>query len=140
MGVDAFIGVRGSFTEADIEVIKIYLEDRAINSEYNFYNLYDSGISFYTGHRWYGEGYERGNWPEIYTLIRSFMAMFPNNEVIYYEDTWKNEQALESDYCEPETEERLEALWVYFLGVDGMAYGKRILEHNNRTALINGAN
>lgn len=132
MGVDAQIGVRGNFTEADIELIKIYLADRFLNAEHSYFELHNSGISFYTGHRWYGEGYERGNWPQIYALIRSFMTVFPNNEVIYYEDTWYNEQALESHYCEPETEQTLQAVWAQYLGLHSTAYVKRWEEWNNK--------
>jgi hypothetical protein len=132
MGVDAQIGVRGSFTEDDIEKVKKYLSSRYLVEEFDWLKLYEKGICFYDGTRFYGEGYERGNWPHIYALIRAFMSMFPNNEVIYYEDLYSDEDALNSHYVEAQTEESLQQIWAHFLGDKGTAYSDYWNEWNER--------
>ena len=64
--------------------------------------------------RFYGEHYERGNWPEIYGAIRVLQAAFPGCTVFYGSDL--------TDDGEECTDERLAEIWAHFLGPDGDAY------------------
>lgn len=67
--------------------------------------------------RFWGEGYERGDWPAIYGAIRLLQAAFPTARVFYggdYDDT------------APEvTEERLREMWAHFVGPNGNDYRAR---------------
>ena len=60
--------------------------------------------------RYYGIGYERGDWPSIYGAIRLLQAAFPDARVCYGG----------GDGDAPEfTEERAAELWRHFTGADG---------------------
>ena len=67
--------------------------------------------------RFYGEGYERGDWPAIYGAIRLLQAAFPQARVFYGGDT--------DDNAEEVTPRRLAELWAHFLGPDGSRYFDR---------------
>jgi hypothetical protein len=67
--------------------------------------------------RYYGDGYERGDWPSIYGAIRLLQAAFPSARVFYGGDT--------TDYGLEVTEEWLAETWAHFVGPDGNAYRAR---------------
>src|SRR4051812_12064655 len=50
-------------------------------------------VELHTDSRYYGPGYERGDWPAIYGAIRLMQAAFPGRPVHYGGDT--------SDYAPP---------------------------------------
>jgi hypothetical protein len=67
--------------------------------------------------RYWGPGYERGNWPSIYGAIRLLQAAFPSARVFYGGD---------SDYNGQEcTEAFLADLWSHFVGPHGSDYRNR---------------
>jgi hypothetical protein len=66
--------------------------------------------------RYYGEGYERGNWPRIYGGIRVLQAAFPGCRVFYGSDSTDDGQE-----C---TDEMLARVWEHFLGPRGDDYRK----------------
>ena len=67
--------------------------------------------------RYYGEGYERGDWPSIYVAIQVFRHLFPEAEVFYGSDS--------SDDGELVTDDMLREVWRHYLGPDGNAYHER---------------
>lgn len=64
--------------------------------------------------RYYGPGYERGDWPTIYGAIRVLQAAFRGAKVFYGGDS--------SDDGVECTDEYLAEIWRHFLGHDGDAY------------------
>lgn len=76
--------------------------------------------------RYYGPGYERGDWPTIYGAIRTLQAAFPNSRVFYGGD---------GDDCGVEcTDEHLAEIWAHFLGPSGDGYRRRARELNARNS------
>lgn len=68
--------------------------------------------------RYYGPGYERGYWPDIYGAIRVLQAAFPEAKVYYGGDS--------SDDGEECTDEFLAEIWEHFLGPHGDDYRERL--------------
>lgn len=64
--------------------------------------------------RYYGPGYERGDWPTIYGAIRVLQAAFPEATVYYGGDS--------SDDGVECTDEYLAEIWSHFLGPHGDDY------------------
>lgn len=74
-------------------------------------------IEFRTLYRYYGPGYERGSWPDIFAAIVAFKYACPELTVYYESDS--------GDFYEcstPATDEYLDELWKHYLGPDGVAY------------------
>lgn len=69
------------------------------------------------GSRYWGPGYERGNWPGIYGAIRLLRAAFPSARVFYGGDT--------VDVAPEFTEETATEFWAHFVGPSGNAYRDR---------------
>lgn len=67
--------------------------------------------------RYYGPGYERGPWPDIYGAIRTLQAAFPEAKVFYGGDT--SDDGIE---C---TDEYLAEIWEHFLGPHGDDYRRQ---------------
>jgi hypothetical protein len=67
--------------------------------------------------RYYGPGYERGPWPDIYGGIRVLQAAFPEAKVFYGGDS--TDDGIE---C---TDEYLAEIWEHFLGPHGNDYRSR---------------
>lgn len=67
--------------------------------------------------RYWGPGYERGDWPSTYGAIRWMQTLFPEAKVYYGGDS--------SDDGEECTEEMLAAFWEHYLGPNGNAYRER---------------
>ena len=67
--------------------------------------------------RYWGERYERGDWPSIYGAIRLLQAAFPTARVFYGGDS--------DDNAEEVTEARLAELWAHFVGPHGNDYRSR---------------
>lgn len=66
--------------------------------------------------RYYGKGYERGDWPVIYGAIRVLQSTFPDSKVFYGSDS--------SDDGQECTDEFLSSVWAHFLSPDGNNYRK----------------
>lgn len=64
--------------------------------------------------RYYGPGYERGDWPAIYGAIRVLQATFPDAKVFYGGDSTDDGIEADSEY--------LAEIWAHLLGPDGDAY------------------
>lgn len=64
--------------------------------------------------RYWGIGYERGDWPGIYGSIRLLQALFPEAKVYYGGD--------HSDHGVECTEDYLAELWAHYLSPAGDAY------------------
>lgn len=71
--------------------------------------------------RYWGPGYERGDWPAIYGAIRLMQALFPEARVFYGGDT--SDDGLE---CTPEL---LDEYWAHFLSADGDDYRNGMARH-----------
>lgn len=83
-------------------------------------------VSLYTLSRYYGPGYERGDWPSIYGAIRLMQALFPEAKVYYGGDS-------SDDGCEC-TDEYLAEVWEHFLGPNGDDYRARAHARNEAAA------
>jgi len=60
--------------------------------------------------RFYGEGYERGPWPEIYAAIMLFRSCFPGSVVSYASDS-----SYPEDGDMEATDDTLAATWAHWL-------------------------
>ena len=69
--------------------------------------------------RYYGPGYERGPWEQIYAAIRALAAMYPGQKVYYGGDSDDVDQLPEA------TPERLEEIWLHYIGPHGDDYRAR---------------
>jgi hypothetical protein len=74
-------------------------------------------IQLSTMSRFYGPGYERGDWPGIYSAIRVMRAAFPHCRVFYGGDT--------DDWAPEATDDYLAAIWDHFLSPAGRDYYDR---------------
>lgn len=133
MGVDALLYVKDLHPETDIgdrhllKAAEILWEarklpfvtqfpDRTGNQEPIFQNgsyWGESDDSMYGPTslcRYYGPGYERGDWPEIYAAIRMMKKSFPGKKVYYHGDNHDFHPRYE---CTPEY---LDAIWDHYLG------------------------
>lgn len=64
--------------------------------------------------RYYGPGYERGDWQAIYADILLMRIAFPGHIVYYGNDC--------QEFYEEATDERLKEIWDHWLGPNGEAY------------------
>lgn len=67
--------------------------------------------------RYYGPGYERGDWPSIFGAIALLRAAFPASRIFYGGDG--------SDEAPEVTAERESSYWSHYLGPHGNAYRER---------------
>ena len=67
--------------------------------------------------RYYGPGYERGDWPLLFGAITVMQRVFSSHQVFYGSDSSDAGEA-----CEPEM---LVNLWNHFLSADGAKYRER---------------
>ena len=79
------------------------------------YGTMSNRVEVETMLRYYGPGYERGPWPQIYGMIRVLEAAMPVPSVIHYGGDYDEDAT-------PVTTETLESTWAHFLGPDGRAY------------------
>lgn len=80
-------------------------------------------VEFLTFSRYYGPGYERGTWPDIFTAILALRAALPECTVFYGGDT--------TDYGMECTDEFLGSLWEHWLSPKWDDYFAR---HRSRAA------
>lgn len=64
--------------------------------------------------RYYGPGYERGPWPDIYAALRALQAIYPDATIRYGSDSADPADVVDAEF--------LEAMWRHYLGPDGDSY------------------
>ena len=128
MGLDLSIVVVGAITAEHYDKAKAFIEARYPGDKYTHWEHTEKGVEFWDGTRWYGKGYERGNWGYIYGLTRTFMAAFPQCAIYHLADGGFDDV---SPNHEPVTEASLQETWDYYLSKSGLNY------HRTR-ALIKG--
>lgn len=134
MGVDCEIYVKGEMSYGQVVRAAEYVKERI-----PFGMLFDSDIhdgpfnvsdaadhddgqerlELYVSTRYYGPGYERGDWPSIYAAIRLMQTAFPNQDVYYGGDNTDDHPVV--------TDEMIASLWDHYLGPDSQAYHRRRL-------------
>lgn len=125
MGVDVNCYAVGDVSDEQLEQANLFLTERRVTGGYDDdrpplvrYDHPDGErIEWATLDRYYGPGYERGWWPNIYNGIRCIRAALPQCAVYYGGDTM--------DYAPEATDEWLNSIWDHWLGPDGMAYRNR---------------
>ena len=121
MGLDVSIRVKGPVSYEELEAADKFVKARVFAPpDYEdkwFVHLGENGeeAQFVTLSRYYGPGYERGNWPDIYGYVRLTQAAFPGHEVYYGSDSGYRLGLLV-------TEEFLQSLWDWYLGPHGNDY------------------
>lgn len=127
MGVDVNLFAEGDFTNdeiADAEQIAQRLEIAWLHrGAVLIHSPADKEhplprVEFSTASRYYGPGYERGNWPAIYAAIRLMRTAFPGRVIRYGADHDSLPPAATSEY--------LDRIWGHYLGVDGDQYLREI--------------
>ena len=125
MGVDATLYAQGDVSDAELDAANKYLSERLRGAPGGGYGNglwlgrseddFPDRIEFDTLGRYYGPGYERGDWPTIYGYIVTLRAALPSCTVHYGPDSeWDN--LLEV------TDESLAEMWAHFLGPHGADY------------------
>ena len=123
MGVDVTLFARGAVSDVALEQAVEYMSMRVLLDEYTK----EQGvltrcehekdvIDYHSLDRYYGPGYERGWWPEIYNVIMVMRSALPTCTIHYGSDSF--------DYHEiPEiTAQKLDVMWGYWLGPHGQDY------------------
>lgn len=111
MGLDMMILVRGNPTAQQIENAQKWFADRNIEVHFSP-DSWAGGLSIWTGERYYGPVYERGNWPKIYGMVRAVRHLFPDSEIVYGDENMEPGEPVTTD-------DDLEAIWQHYLGPDG---------------------
>ena len=131
MGIDIEIYVLGTCTDEELEVAEAFMMNRVGGLSWGLDTPHpllerckypENRIEVDSGDRYYGHGYERGNWPKIYGGIRAMQAAFSGRPVFYGGDV--------SEYGQECTHEFLESLWRHWMGPLGDAYRDRSRERN----------
>jgi hypothetical protein len=123
MGSNVNLYAVGDISDEHITTANLYLEhripaDTVDGTDYDrFQRMGDERVEFATLGRYYGVGYERGPWPQIYAAIRCMQTAFPDAQVFYGDDTGGD--------CQPVTDELLTKIWDHFLGPNGDANRRR---------------
>ena len=121
MGLNAEIWVLGEHPVEQVEKAEALFANRLpgflLNNRIDVNPYGDSMLNLGGLGRYYGPGYERGNWPEIYAAIRLAQYCFPDSVVIYTPD---------SEIPDPDDEatsaDELADIWRHWLGENGHAY------------------
>lgn len=114
MGVDVQIGIEGAEWLPDHPLAFRVLELLEVEE---YIDQLDNGwLEIGSAYRFYGPGYERGYWPQIYGALRALMAMYPDKRITYGGDGYDVDQNPDV------TPERLDEIWAHWLGPDGDAY------------------
>ena len=125
MGVDVTLYAVGEPTDDELAEAEAFIRERCQLDQQGWtgtgtvlkrdgYN--PKMINFYTLDRWYGPGYERGWWPEIYNNIVVLRAALPGCVVHYGSDSYEAEE------IPPVTDEYLQEIWDHWLSIEGQAY------------------
>lgn len=115
MGIDVNLYAVGEVSDEQFEAAGVYVKERVQFDQWSTFDRnYDGHVELWTGHRYYGPGYERGPWPQIYAEIRAMQAALPWCAVYYGGDC--------SDEGEKVTPEMLDKLWAHWLSAAGNNY------------------
>lgn len=122
MGMDVNLYAEGTFTEDEVAAADALLLARCpiagydeTSSAVGVADYFDiPRVELLTLSRYYGPGYERGNWPLIYGAIRLMRVAFPSCRVFYGSDS--TDDGIE---C---TDTFLDEMWAHFLGPNGDDY------------------
>ncbi|MCP5028568.1 MAG: hypothetical protein GY929_20010 [Actinomycetia bacterium] len=118
MGVDVNLYAIGEVSDEELNQADAWFFARAREDLNRADATYDqelaNRIKVNTPARFYGPGYERGHWPDIYNMIRCLQAALPGCTVHYGGDS--EDDALEV------TEEMLSETWGHWLSDDGLNY------------------
>lgn len=118
MGVDVVLYAKGEVSDAELEAANCFLSARLYGRSDDWLgrSAYDPDVvEFDSWGRYYGPGYERGDWPTIYGHIVALRAALPGCTVHYGAD---------SDMDDPPavTDADLAKIWAHFLGPHGADY------------------
>jgi hypothetical protein len=89
MGIDIEVAVKGDTTWQEVAQANYLLEQAAeADNDYYFekYRLRGKTASLSSTMRYYGPGYERGDWPAIAHLLREGRRVFPGRTILYGDD------------------------------------------------------
>ena len=121
MGLDANIYAVGNISDDDLERAEGFLRERGVSEGLSrpTYNE-DGRVTVDTLIRYYGPGYERGHWPEIFEMIVTLRAALPDAVVHYGSDS--------DDYAPVADDELLASLWAHWFGPEWDGYRTRMRE------------
>lgn len=131
VGIDCEIYVEGEVTEEGLSVAEAYMMKRVPSFKWrddendvllSVHEYPEPRVVVNTLARYYGEGYERGDWPEIYAAIRAMQGAFPERTVFYMGDV--------STYGTECTPEFLEEHWIHWQSPKGFGYRDRVDQFN----------
>jgi hypothetical protein len=123
MGVDVNLYAEGRITDEELAAANEFMAQRVYprddyEHEIGFGSLVRDNlagewerIEFRTLSRYYGPGYERGDWPYIHNVIVCMRAALPSCKVFYGGDT--------TDYGIEVTDELMAEYWMHWLSADG---------------------
>lgn len=125
MGLDVLLYAEGDVTDEELATASGYMKARCpivdtFDGKYEALGRSDEGeyererIVFSTMNRYYGPGYERGDWPAIYGAIRLLQTALPRCRVFYGGDCYET-----GEECTPVF---LSGIWAHFLGPNGDDY------------------
>jgi hypothetical protein len=133
MGIDVTIYAEGiSVTDEKLQAAKEYIAERSYCKVEDIHlGKYGSSLRLWTGDRYYGEGYERGNWPRIYSLILIMRHLFPSAKIHYLNDAADLEELQGFGWHkDATTDEELSVIWAWWLSAEGQNYGRNIRAWN----------
>lgn len=136
MGVDVNLYAEGEVTDEQLATAETYLNARGyhgwtsdpnvngpvLRREHAFDDEEGPRVEFRTLWRFYGPGYERGDWPRIYGAIIALRSALPHCRVFYGGDS--------TDNGTEATPEFLESVWAHWIGPEGTAYRDEIASWN----------
>lgn len=119
MGLDVTLFIEGDASDEQIEKAdELFAERGQLEPWGGVYferlNYRPRRVQHSTLMRYYGPGYERGNWPAIHADILLMRAAFPGMKVYYGHDC--------QDEYEEATDEVLADIWKHWTGPGGKAY------------------
>lgn len=132
MGIDVELRAVGTISDADLEAARDFFRTRGMG-DMDSTESYDdnlvrisNGVNFATLERFWGPGYERGDWPKIASWILALGAAFPDCKIIYHGDSDDKQDDLRNEM----TTERFEEYWAHWLSPHGGDYRASALAWN----------
>lgn len=133
MGVDVNLYAVGDVTDERLSEAKAYMAERFPAPEGSDWPHLDrpeweedGRIGWGCFDRYYGPGYERGDWPRIYAMIRALKAALPECTIHYGGDT--------DDESPEATDDYLAEIWAHWLSSAWNDYRVEIRAWNSQQA------